>query len=82
MRPIALLLALVLSTTAVGDGPSPELTRDNFDRWRKVILPSSKELNWRKIPWRSTFWDGVVDAQASDKPLLIWAMNGHPLACT
>jgi hypothetical protein len=27
-------------------------------------------------------WDGVIAAQKQDMPILLWAMNGHPLACT
>jgi hypothetical protein len=24
----------------------------------------------------------VIEAQQRDKPILLWTMNGHPLACT
>ena len=34
------------------------------------------------VNWLPTFWDGVIAAQKQDMPILLWAMNGHPLACT
>jgi hypothetical protein len=47
-----------------------------------AIVPRSDELTWRAIPWRPTLRDGVVDATAAEKPVLLWAMNGHPLGTT
>ena len=29
-----------------------------------------------------TLAEAVVQAHAQDMPILLWAMNGHPLACT
>ena len=26
--------------------------------------------------------EALIAAQKEDKPILLWAMNGHPLACT
>ncbi len=71
MTAILLLLAL-----------GQDLTDETYEKWRDHILPKADELQWRKIPWQPTFWDAVVLAQKEDKPILLWAMNGHPLACT
>ena len=40
------------------------------------------ELSYETVHWLPTFWDAVMTAQQEDKPILLWAMNGHPLACT
>jgi hypothetical protein len=69
----ALALAILLAQ---------DLTDKTYDRLRDQILPTKEEAVWKAIPWRSTLWDALVDAQKEDKPILIWAMNGHPLACT
>jgi hypothetical protein len=74
----SLLGALVLAVAP----PPPELTDSTYTRWRDHIRPRPEELSWRKVPWRSTFWDAVLEAQRREKPILVWAMNGHPLACT
>lgn len=59
-----------------------DLTDDTFEKWRDYVRPSEEELVWTKVPWRASFWGAVGEAQESDKPILLWAMNGHPLGCT
>jgi len=53
-----------------------------FDPQFASVIPNARDLAWRKIPWRANFWDAVIAAQEQEKPVLLWAMNGHPLACT
>ena len=73
--PAVLLLAV---QTASGQ----ELTDAGFEKWRDFIRPGTDELRWSEIPWRASFWDAVAEGQQQKKPVLLWAMNGHPLACT
>jgi hypothetical protein len=61
---------------------APDLSRASFEELMKYIVPKEHESKWRQIPWRPVFWDAVVEAQQKDKPILLWGMNGHPLACT
>jgi hypothetical protein len=58
------------------------LNEENYTTWRDHILPNPAEMAWEQIPWLTTFKDGIVAADAADKPLLLWTMNGHPLGCT
>jgi hypothetical protein len=60
----------------------PVLTDDNLAQWRDTIRPTAAETRWQEIPWRPAFWEGLMEAQKKEQPILIWAMNGHPLACT
>jgi hypothetical protein len=60
----------------------PTLTQENFARWRDFIRPKKEERLWQQIPWRSSLWEAAQEAGQQDKPVLLWAMNGHPLACT
>tara|TARA_B100000161_G_C33454177_1_gene370501 strand:+ start:677 stop:844 length:168 start_codon:yes stop_codon:yes gene_type:complete len=53
-----------------------------YDMWQEFIKPTKDELAWAEIPWRSTFYDGLVESDRAQKPLLLWVMNGHPLGCT
>ena len=72
-------LVAVLAAAA----PLPaELNDQTFAQWRDRIRPKSEELCFATVDWLPTFWDGVIAAQKQDKPILLWAMNGHPLACT
>ncbi len=70
-------------TAAAADAPvSQTLSEHTFAGLRDFIRPTPDEMRWQEIPWRTTFWNAVQEAQATDKPILAWAMNGHPLACT
>jgi len=60
----------------------PEIGESNFAQWRDAIRPKASELAFEDCDWRPTFWEAVVEAQSKGKPILLWAMNGHPLACT
>ena len=55
---------------------------DNAAAWREHVLPTADELRWASIPWLQTFGAGVREADRQGKPLLLYAMNGHPLGCT
>jgi hypothetical protein len=82
-RASAVLAAIVLTAAAVpGALRAAELTDASYQKWRDHVLPEQRELGYRAIPWRASFWEAVVEAQEKDKPILLWAMNGHPLACT
>ena len=65
-----------------GHNQSALLVDETYSRIRDHVLPTASELRWRAIPWRASLRDGVVDAQLSGKPLLLWAMDGHPLGST
>ena len=62
--------------------PATPLDRTGFESWHAFIRPAADELRWREIPWRASFWRAVVEAQESRRPVLLWAMNGHPMGCT
>jgi hypothetical protein len=75
--------SLATSSSRADEPKAPvALSNATFDAVRDAILPSKAEERWREIPWRTSAWDAVVEATATEKPVLLWAMNGHPLACT
>ncbi len=59
-----------------------DLNDSTFAAWRAAILPAADEIAWRRIPWRTSVRDGLREADAAAKPILLWLMNGHPLGCT
>jgi hypothetical protein len=59
-----------------------DLTDANYTKLRDYVHPTADELAWRKIPWVPSVWDGIVEGQKSDRPILMWILNGHPLGCT
>lgn len=75
---VALLFLLALGAVA----SSQELTEKNYEDIKKQVMPTPEEEEWRKIEWHPTLWDGVIKAQKDDKPIMFFAMNGHPFGCT
>jgi hypothetical protein len=69
----ASLLAL-----AVGQTPTDE----QFNSLRDQIVPAREELGWRSLNWHGTLWEAIQRGREDNKPILLYAMNGHPLACT
>ena len=77
-----LLLLIVVVFSCEKNKIDFQLNEKTYNMWREFIKPTSQELAWAKIPWRSTFYDGLIDSDHENKPLLLWVMNGHPLGCT
>jgi len=67
----ALIVALLLGQT---------VTDRNYDELRAQIVPSAEERRWLEIPWHVTLGAAVAEARRLDRPVLLYAMNGHPLA--
>lgn len=76
------LFVLTAFAAIAAGGPSEELSDKTFAAWRDRIRPKAAGEPSEAVSWLPTFWDGVMTAQKEDKPILLFAMNGHPLACT
>jgi len=75
---LALALAAGLLTPATaGD----EITPERYDAVLAELTPSADEP-WRTVPWELRVLDAQRMAVEQDKPIFIWAMDGHPLGCT
>lgn len=79
MTRIPLIAAALLASWSLA---AQELKEEMFDTWYSYILPKTSELTWRTIGWRGTLGEGWLEAREKDKPILLWAMNGHPCGCT
>ncbi|MFT5522470.1 MAG: hypothetical protein ACI9G1_003860 [Pirellulaceae bacterium] len=83
LRLLAFIIGIALAATVVAeDFQEGELTSANYGKWRDHVLPRGWELSYQRIAWRPSFWEAVIEAQEKDKPILLWAMNGHPLCNT
>jgi hypothetical protein len=88
MKTLTLLLGLALLGLALpavlvaAEFEEGELTEANYPKWRDHVSPKNWEFSYRRIPWRTSYWEAVVEAQAKEKPILLWTMNGHPLCNT
>ena len=60
----------------------PALVDADLARWSAWIRPAPAELAFEELDWIPTFAGGLRAAERAARPLLFWAMNGHPLGCT
>jgi len=80
LKKLSLLVILLFGCTR--NQQSFHLSEETYKMWQEFIKPTKDELAWAEIPWRSSFYDGLMDSDMEQKPLLLWVMNGHPLGCT
>ena len=45
------------------------------------VRPAEAEELWMQIPWETDLVEARAEAQRQGKPLFLWIMDGHPLAC-
>jgi hypothetical protein len=76
------MIAAVAALAIVGAVAEPELNPGTFRHWHEYVAPSAAELKFEDVSWIPVMWDAVLEAQKRDRPILLWAMNGHPMACT
>lgn len=55
-----------------------ELTQETFDTLFGACRPRASEERWTEVPWIGELWEGRQQAAQLNKPLFVWAMNGHP----
>lgn len=60
------------------DWPAPELTDENLEHWSTFIWPNSEDLSWQGVRWHPHLDEAAQEAKALGRPVLLWAMNGHP----
>jgi len=82
MIQLSLLLVLALTNASPEEYKAPLPTAENRAAWQAYIAPTADEVRHESIAWWPSFSDGVLAAEDAGKPLLFWAMNGHPLGCT
>jgi hypothetical protein len=67
----------------VSDARSGRSTnRHSLHESLSFIRPHPDELAWQAIPMQTSIPEALGIARREDKPLLLWAMNGNPLALT
>ena len=75
-----LILAVAAQLTAAQTAWAAELTDTEFQQLHKELQPGDEP--WLTIPWKIALLNAQQIAAKEDKPIFIWAMDGHPLGCT
>ena len=61
--------------------PPPELSPETFSDLFEHCRPRPREEQWMDVMWIPALWEARQAAASKQKPLFLWAMNGHPLGC-
>jgi hypothetical protein len=76
---IVLLLSVFGRGLGAGDLPVPQtLTPDTFEAIKARVRLTPEDLAWQQVRWRDGFFEGLLEAQAQDKPLFYWIYEGDP----
>ena len=76
---LALAISLIMILQA---GQDPATTDGDPTAWRDHIAPTDTETRWQAIDWSDSISAGLRAASQTNRPMLLWLMNGHPLGCT
>lgn len=82
LAPMLLVSTLGAQTSADAAARSAGLTPKTFRTIFNSIQPRPAEVQWRAIDWWLNLSEALVEARKTDKPILLWAMNGHPCGMT
>jgi len=77
----SILLFVVVAVGFQSAIATDELTEEKFQELHQSLQTSADEP-WRQIPWEISLLNAQNTAAKSQKPIFIWAMDGHPLGCT
>lgn len=75
------LIAIGLITIPSSVVRADDLDEAEFRRLHEELQPD-QDSPWRSIPWKISLLEAQRVAAAEQKPIFIWAMDGHPLGCT
>ena len=73
-------MSMVFFVVAGVLGADP-LTPAEVQSIKKAVSPREAEEAWLRIGWRTNLWEARQEAAKLGKPILLWEMDGHPLAC-
>lgn len=72
---VAAAAGLLLGAAAAA---APNLPEEEFERKLRAAAPTEAEALWRSIAWHPNLASGLREAVESDRPVLLWLMNGNP----
>ncbi|MDB4777920.1 hypothetical protein OAG68_00525 [bacterium] len=77
---LSLLWFITLLPLAPTSGFGQQLDEEQFQKLHAELKPTDEA--WKEIPWQTNLLEAQRIAAEAQKPIFIWAMDGHPLGCT
>ena len=72
----AALACTGISITSKAQAQERELNWDTFAKVRDYADRKDSDKHYLSIPWTDTVFDGMVQGQKEDKPVLLWLYFG------
>lgn len=69
---------LVLAGAAAAQSPPAALTPDTYATIRRHVDLRPGDLAFQQVPWKSTYFEALVEAQRTEKPIFVWFFFGDP----
>jgi hypothetical protein len=82
MKRLLPLALLAIAGAPLGTPAAEPVTPEQAAKLFALIKPQTGEEKWQQIPWTTDLWAARQRAAKEGKPILLWEMDGHPLACT
>ena len=64
-----------MMTVAIVLALAQELSEKTYEKIRDEVLATKQERAFFDLPWQPTLWDGVVEGQRREKPVLFYVIE-------
>lgn len=71
---------MLFTRTPLAAAPPARLTPATYEGIKAQVKPRQNDLAWQQLHWRDGFFEGLLAAQAADKPMFYWLYEGDPRA--
>lgn len=73
------MLTLV-AMLAVGQGVKApaQLTSATFAEVHRYATPTKTDLAFQSLDWKDSIYEGLLESQRTDKPMVMWMYFGDP----
>lgn len=75
------LFGAALSLLSAAAGAQETKAPRTLEEKVAAVRPAADEDRFMEIPWQTDLVEARAEAQRTGKPLFLWIMDGHPLAC-
>lgn len=74
------MISVAIAVLVLGQGVKApgELTDATFAAVHTYATPTKKDLAFQSLDWKDSIYEGLVESQRQDKPMVMWMYFGDP----
>ncbi len=81
-KSIFVLIAVLIAQSVVDNSARGQEKNEPPVTEQCQSVCQDKDAAWRTVAWETDLLEAQKLAVEQEKPLFVWAMDGHPLGCT